>query len=34
MPIRESLKIEALTRRLPELVERLKALEEKVRSLP
>ena len=34
MPIRESLKIEALTRRLPELVERLKALEEKIRSLP
>jgi len=33
MPIRESLKVEALTRRLPELVERLKALEEKVRSL-
>ena len=34
MPIRESLKVEALTRRLPELVERLKALEEKVRLLP
>ncbi len=34
MPIRESLKVEALMRRLPELVERLKALEEKVRSLP
>jgi len=34
MPIRESLKVEALTRRLPELVERLKALEEKVQSLP
>jgi len=34
MPIRESLKVEALTRRLPELVERLKALEEKVRGLP
>jgi UDP-3-O-[3-hydroxymyristoyl] glucosamine N-acyltransferase len=34
VPIRESLKIEALTRRLPELVERLKALEEKMRSLP
>jgi UDP-3-O-[3-hydroxymyristoyl] glucosamine N-acyltransferase len=34
MPIRESLKVEALTRRLPELVERLKALEEKVRALP
>jgi UDP-3-O-[3-hydroxymyristoyl] glucosamine N-acyltransferase len=33
MPMRESLKVEALTRRLPELVERLKALEEKVRSL-
>jgi len=33
-PIRESLKVEALTRRLPELVERLKALEEKVRLLP
>ena len=33
MPIRESLKIEALTRRLPELVDRLKALEERVRSL-
>ncbi|HEV3271130.1 MAG TPA: UDP-3-O-(3-hydroxymyristoyl)glucosamine N-acyltransferase [Candidatus Methylacidiphilales bacterium] len=32
MPIRESLKVEALTRRLPELVERLKALEEKARS--
>lgn len=31
-PIRESLKVEALTRRLPELVERLKALEEKVKS--
>lgn len=30
-PLRENLKIEALTRRLPELVERLKALEEKVR---
>jgi len=34
MPIRESLKVEALTRRLPELVERLKALEAKMRSLP
>jgi UDP-3-O-[3-hydroxymyristoyl] glucosamine N-acyltransferase len=34
MPIRESLKVEALTRRLPELVERLKALEEKIKSLP
>lgn len=33
MPMRESLKIEALTRRLPELVERLKALEEQLRSL-
>jgi UDP-3-O-[3-hydroxymyristoyl] glucosamine N-acyltransferase len=33
-PIRESLKVEALMRRLPELVERLKALEEKVRLLP
>jgi UDP-3-O-[3-hydroxymyristoyl] glucosamine N-acyltransferase len=33
MPIRESLKLEALTRRLPELLERLKALEEKVKSL-
>ena len=32
-PMRESLKIEALTRRLPELVERLKALEERIRSL-
>jgi UDP-3-O-[3-hydroxymyristoyl] glucosamine N-acyltransferase len=32
MPLRESLKIEALMRRLPELVERLKALEEKSRS--
>jgi len=32
-PIREALKIEALVRRLPELIERLKALEEKVRSL-
>jgi UDP-3-O-[3-hydroxymyristoyl] glucosamine N-acyltransferase len=30
-PIRESLKLEALVRRLPELVERLKALEKKVR---
>jgi len=34
MPIRESLKVEALTRRLPELVERLKALEEKIQSMP
>jgi UDP-3-O-[3-hydroxymyristoyl] glucosamine N-acyltransferase len=33
MPIRESLKVEALTRRLPELLERLKALEEKIKSL-
>jgi UDP-3-O-[3-hydroxymyristoyl] glucosamine N-acyltransferase len=33
MPARESLKIEALTRRLPELVERLKALEEKLQSV-
>jgi UDP-3-O-[3-hydroxymyristoyl] glucosamine N-acyltransferase len=33
-PIRENLKMEALMRRLPELLERLKALEEKVRSLP
>lgn len=31
VPIRESLKIEALTRKLPEIVERLKALEEKLR---
>jgi UDP-3-O-[3-hydroxymyristoyl] glucosamine N-acyltransferase len=31
-PIRETLKIEALTRRLPELVERLKAIEDKIRS--
>jgi UDP-3-O-[3-hydroxymyristoyl] glucosamine N-acyltransferase len=31
VPIRESLKVEALTRRLPELVERLKALEEKLK---
>ena len=30
LPIRESLKLEALTRRLPDLVERLKALEAKV----
>jgi UDP-3-O-[3-hydroxymyristoyl] glucosamine N-acyltransferase len=34
IPIRESLKVEALTRRLPELVERLKALEVKIQSLP
>lgn len=33
IPARESLKVEALTRRLPELVERLKALEEQVKSL-
>jgi len=33
MPMRESLKVEALTRRLPEIVERLKALEEKIRPL-
>jgi UDP-3-O-[3-hydroxymyristoyl] glucosamine N-acyltransferase len=33
LPIRESLKLEALTRRLPELVERLKALEEKIRRM-
>jgi UDP-3-O-[3-hydroxymyristoyl] glucosamine N-acyltransferase len=33
IPTRESLKIEALMRRLPELVERLKELEDKVRSL-
>jgi UDP-3-O-[3-hydroxymyristoyl] glucosamine N-acyltransferase len=32
VPIRESLKVEALTRRLPEIVERLKALEEKLRK--
>jgi len=30
MPMRESLKVEALTRRLPEIVERLKALEQKL----
>jgi UDP-3-O-[3-hydroxymyristoyl] glucosamine N-acyltransferase len=30
LPIRESLKLEALVRKLPELVERLKALEEKM----
>ncbi len=30
IPIRESLKIEALTRKLPEIVERLKALEKKI----
>ena len=33
MPMRESLKLEALTRRLPELFARLKELEDKVRSL-
>lgn len=33
VPIRESLKLEALTRRLPELLERIKALEDKIRSL-
>ncbi len=33
MPIRESLKMEALMRRLPELVDRIKALEEEVKSL-
>jgi UDP-3-O-[3-hydroxymyristoyl] glucosamine N-acyltransferase len=32
LPLRESLKIEALTRRLPELVERLKALEDQARA--
>jgi UDP-3-O-[3-hydroxymyristoyl] glucosamine N-acyltransferase len=32
-PIRESLKVEALTRRLPELLERLRALEEKLKTL-
>jgi UDP-3-O-[3-hydroxymyristoyl] glucosamine N-acyltransferase len=30
LPIRESLKLEALTRKLPEIVERLKALEERI----
>jgi UDP-3-O-[3-hydroxymyristoyl] glucosamine N-acyltransferase len=30
LPIRESLKLEALTRKLPEIVERLKALEQKL----
>jgi len=34
LPIRESLKIEALTRKLPELVERLKALEAKLEGQP
>jgi len=33
MPIRESLKMEALMRRLPEIVDRLKALEERLKSL-
>ena len=33
IPIRESLKLEALTRRLPELLDRIKSLEEKVRAL-
>jgi UDP-3-O-[3-hydroxymyristoyl] glucosamine N-acyltransferase len=33
LPTRESLRIEALMRRLPELADRLKELEEKVRSL-
>jgi UDP-3-O-[3-hydroxymyristoyl] glucosamine N-acyltransferase len=33
LPARESLKLEALTRRLPELVARLKSLEDKVREL-
>ena len=32
MPLRENLRIEALVRRLPELVERLKELENKVGS--
>ncbi len=34
LPIRESLKLEALTRKLPELVERLKALEQKSEGQP
>jgi UDP-3-O-[3-hydroxymyristoyl] glucosamine N-acyltransferase len=34
LPIRESLKLEALTRKLPELVERLKALEAKLEGQP
>jgi len=34
LPIRESLKVEALGRRLPELFERLKTLEEKLKELP
>lgn len=33
LPIRESLKLEAMVRQLPELVERLKTLEEQVRAL-
>jgi UDP-3-O-[3-hydroxymyristoyl] glucosamine N-acyltransferase len=33
VPMRESLKLEALTRRLPELLERIKALEDKLREL-
>jgi len=33
MPTRESLKLEALTRRLPELLERIKALEDQLRAL-
>jgi UDP-3-O-[3-hydroxymyristoyl] glucosamine N-acyltransferase len=34
LPIRESLKLEALTRKLPEIVERLKALEAKLKGQP
>ncbi len=34
LPIRESLKLEALTRKLPQLMERLKALEERVPAKP
>ena len=34
IPIRESLKLEALTRKLPEIVERLKALEAKLEGQP
>jgi UDP-3-O-[3-hydroxymyristoyl] glucosamine N-acyltransferase len=34
LPIRESLKLEALTRKLPEIVERLKALEAKLEGQP
>jgi UDP-3-O-[3-hydroxymyristoyl] glucosamine N-acyltransferase len=34
LPIRESLKLEALTRKLPEIVERLKALETKLEGQP